>query len=398
MSNLEEFTRNAKDALEDLNPANLNPANPDSPLSGAKGAAAGVALAVLPIAVERVVRFAGDKASNRVSSDELSQKVSDLSGRAAGKAREATEKVTPDMPKPTSGASGMLGKVFSGGDSDDAGDGGMLGKLFSRGDSDSAGDDDAKSEDGAGKSDDGGGGRAAPGYGSGRRMPIQQSIDVAVPVRKVYDAWTQYEEWPKFMHRVDSVDQSDETTVAISTKTWGITKRSEATILEAHPDEKIEWNVEQGLSHTGVVTFHQLSDRLTRIEVTVDVEPDSLLEKAGRGMRYAKRAVRGDLHRFKAYVELYEDEIEKGWRGTIEGGEVKQRTERKSSSGQRTERKSSSGQRTQRKSSSGRSRGSQNGSSRSRSGSGSRSRSNGSSSRSRRRTSGSPRSGSRKSS
>ena len=352
MANLEAFTSNAKEALEEVNPA-----NPDSPLSGAKGAAAGVALAVLPIAVERVVRFAGDKASQKMPSDNLSEKVSDLGGKAAGKARNATDKVTPEMPKGNGG--GMLGKIFSRGDDDDAG-----------GDSD--GDSDS---------------RAAPGYGSGRRMPIQQSVDVGVPLSKVYDAWTQYEEWPRFMHRVESVDQADETTVAFSTKTWGITKRFEAKILVAHPDERIEWTVEQGLSHAGVVTFHKLSDRLTRIEVTVDVEPDSLLEKMGRGMRYAKRAVRGDLHRFKAYVELYEDEIEKGWRGTIEDGEVKRRTERKPA------RRSSNGSRSGSSRSGGSSR------SRSRGGS-SRSRSNGSSSRSRSRrsTSGRSRSGSRSSS
>jgi hypothetical protein len=68
-------------------------------------------------------------------------------------------------------------------------------------------------------------------------------------------------------------------------------------------------------------------------------------------MRFVKRAVRGDLHRFKAYMELKE-EAEGGWRGTIEDGEVKSRTERKSSS------KSSSG-----RSAGGRSRGSRNGSS-----------------------------------
>src|SRR5918998_5711521 len=116
MANLEAFTSNAKEALEEVNPA-----NPDSPLSGAKGAAAGVALAVLPIAVERVVRFAGDRASSRIKSENLSQSVSDLGGRAAGKAREATEKITPDAPKPASGAGGMLGKLFSRGGDDESG-------------------------------------------------------------------------------------------------------------------------------------------------------------------------------------------------------------------------------------------------------------------------------------
>ena len=57
---------------------------------------------------------------------------------------------------------------------------------------------------------------------------------------------------------------------------------------------------------------------------------DNLIGKASRGMRFVKRAVRGDLHRFKAYVELNEDS-ERGWRGTIEDGDVKRRTDRRSS-------------------------------------------------------------------
>jgi hypothetical protein len=63
--------------------------------------------------------------------------------------------------------------------------------------------------------------------------------------------------------------------------------------------------------------------------VTLDMKPDGMVEKMGRGMRFAKRAVRGDLHRFKAYAEM-EEEPEGGWRGTIEDGEVKRKTERKS--------------------------------------------------------------------
>jgi len=162
-------------------------------------------------------------------------------------------------------------------------------------------------------------------------MPIQQSVDVAVPVKVAYNLWSQFEEWPTFMHRVDSADQVDDATVEISTKVWGITKRFKAEIVEQRPDERIEWNVEEGLLHRGVVTFHELAPRLTRIEVSLDVEPEGLIEKAGRGMRFAKRAVRGDLHRFKAYAEVAEEAEEGGWRGTIEGGDVKRKTERKSS-------------------------------------------------------------------
>jgi uncharacterized membrane protein len=173
-------------------------------------------------------------------------------------------------------------------------------------------------------------------HGSGRRMPIQQAVDVAVPVKVAYNLWTQFEDWPTFMHRVDSAQQVDDSTVEFTTKVWGMTKSFEAEIIEQRPDERIEWDVGEGLSHSGVVTFHELAPRLTRIEVSLDVEPESLLEKAGRGMRFAKRAVRGDLHRFKAYAEIEEAAEDGGWRGTIEDGDVKRKTERKAHSGGRS--------------------------------------------------------------
>src|SRR5689334_21458754 len=35
-----------------------------------------------------------------------------------------------------------------------------------------------------------------------RRLPIQRWTDIAAPVATVYDKWTEFEEFPKFMHRV----------------------------------------------------------------------------------------------------------------------------------------------------------------------------------------------------
>jgi Polyketide cyclase / dehydrase and lipid transport len=167
----------------------------------------------------------------------------------------------------------------------------------------------------------GGGGGGVPGVGKGRRMPVQQSCDVAVPLETAYNQWTQYEEWPNFMHRVTRVTQEDECTVSFATKIWGVTKEFQADIDTQRPDERVKWRVSQGITHTGVVTFHELAPRLTRIELTVDVDPGSLLEKYARGARYIKRAMRADLHRFKAFIEM--QEVETGaWRGVIEEGEL----------------------------------------------------------------------------
>jgi uncharacterized membrane protein len=259
--------------------------------------AAGAALIALPYAAQGIAKLTGGRTGGEKVS-ELGEKVKDkAAGKATGKAKEVVGDVADDkMPSAPQGLKGLFG----------------------------GGSDDDSSQNG------GEGGRSAPGHGSGRRMPIQQSVDVAVPIKTAYNLWTQFENWPQFMHRVDQAEQVDDATVSMSTKVWGITKRFKADIIEQRPDERIEWDASEGLSHTGVATFHKLAPRLTRIELTLDIEPDSLLEKAGRGMRFTKRAARGDLHRFKAFAEL-EEESDGGWRGTIEEGEVKRKTDRKQS-------------------------------------------------------------------
>jgi uncharacterized membrane protein len=170
--------------------------------------------------------------------------------------------------------------------------------------------------------DSGGGSKGgAPGVGKGRRMPVQQSVDIAVPIETAYNQWTQFEDWPNFMHRVTRVTQEDDCTVSFATKIWGKTKEFSAKIETQRPEERIKWRVSQGITHTGVVTFHELAPRLTRVELTMDVDPGSLIEKAARGMRHVKRAARADLHRFKAFIEM--QELETGaWRGVIEDGEL----------------------------------------------------------------------------
>lgn len=164
----------------------------------------------------------------------------------------------------------------------------------------------------------------ASGTGKGRRMPIQQEVDIGVPLKVVYNQWTQFEEWPQFMHRIDQASQKDESTVSFRAKIWGFSKEFVAEIIEQRPDDRIRWKVKEGIAHTGVVSFHELAPDLTRVQVSIDLEPGSMLEKMARGMRHVKRAVRGDLHRFKAYIEMEEDATG-AWRGEIDNGSVKKK-------------------------------------------------------------------------
>jgi len=302
MTELARVTRTA------LKTATKSKGKNEGPLSDPrKLVAAGVGMAALPVAVEQIAKRVVPKVSDIGGA--AKEKVSDAASGAASTLGEGAKQA----------AKGAVASKLPGLSGDEGGKGGVLSKLTPG----SSGDEGDRE------------GRAAPGQGgSGRRMPLQQSVDVAVPIKVAYNRWTLFEDWPDFMHRVESVDQVDDTTLSFSTKVWGITRRFEAEIVEQRPDQRIEWNVTEGLAHTGVVTFHKLADRLTRIEVSMDVEPHGPLEKMGRGLRFTKRAVRADLHRFKALIEL-DEEAEGGWRGTIKDGKVARRTERRTGNASR---------------------------------------------------------------
>jgi len=156
----------------------------------------------------------------------------------------------------------------------------------------------------------------AKGWGRGRRLPIQCSVDVAVPVEVAYDQWTQFEDFPEFMHRVERIEQRDDDTLVWHENVWGIRRSWESEIVEQVPDERIAWRSDSRGGHSGVITFHELSDRLTRVELNVDLQPQGLFEKMASGMRFHRRAIKTDLQRFKAFVEMRNEETG-AWRGEI---------------------------------------------------------------------------------
>jgi uncharacterized membrane protein len=173
----------------------------------------------------------------------------------------------------------------------------------------------------------GGGEDGGPsGTGKGRRLPVQESVDVAVPLETAYNQFTQFEDFPEFMHRVEKLEQRDDTHLVWHENIWGIRREWEAEITEQRPNERIAWKSLSGTQTSGVVTFHRLSDRLTRIEVNLDFQPKGVFEKTASGFRMSRRAVKSDLMRFKAFIEMSDEETG-AWPGRVEEGEVVEQAE-----------------------------------------------------------------------
>jgi uncharacterized membrane protein len=145
---------------------------------------------------------------------------------------------------------------------------------------------------------------------------IEKSIDVEVPVRTAYNQWTQFEEFPSFMEGVTSVTQLDDRRLRWQANIGGKDKEWTSEITEQRPDERVAWKSTSGARNAGVVTFHRLADRKTRVMLQLEYDPEGMVENVGDAVGLVTARVTRDLTRFKDYIETRQRETG-AWRGEV---------------------------------------------------------------------------------
>ena len=146
---------------------------------------------------------------------------------------------------------------------------------------------------------------------------IEQSVDVNVPVHIAYNQWTQFEEFPRFMEGVEEIRQLDDKRLYWRANVGGKEKEWDAVITEQIPDQRIAWKNTTGAKNAGVVTFHHINDKTTRVMLQLEYDPEGIVENVGDAIGVVSSRVRGDLERFKGFIEERGSETG-AWRGKVE--------------------------------------------------------------------------------
>lgn len=141
--------------------------------------------------------------------------------------------------------------------------------------------------------------------------------EIDLPVRTVYDQWTQFEDFPLFMKYVDDIRQVDDRTLEWHASILGVKRDWTAEITEQTPDQRIAWAASDGTKNAGVVTFHALSDDRTKVVLQLEIDPEGFLESVADWGGVAKDRAAKDLEIFKDFIES-RGKSTGAWRGTIE--------------------------------------------------------------------------------
>jgi uncharacterized membrane protein len=145
---------------------------------------------------------------------------------------------------------------------------------------------------------------------------LEESIEVEAPVTATYNQWTQFEEFPRFMEGVESVTQLDDKRVHWVAEVAGKRKEWDAEITRQVPDREIDWVGLGDPDNRGRIVFEALDRDTSKVTMMLDYDPEGIVEEVGDALGLVKRRVRGDMERFKEFIETRGRETG-GWRGQI---------------------------------------------------------------------------------
>ncbi|MFJ9008522.1 SRPBCC family protein [Streptomyces canus] len=158
-----------------------------------------------------------------------------------------------------------------------------------------------------------------------RGQHVEETVEVAVPVRTAYNQWTQFKTFPRFSAVVHGVEQVRPTVTAWTIGYGPLRHRFAVEIVEQDPDSYLAWRgLEQRPSHQGEVEFRPTESGGTAITVRMLLEPRGAAKQltgSSKVTQVTARVVRRELQHFKQFIEGLGQEGG-AWRGTIRNGRV----------------------------------------------------------------------------
>jgi uncharacterized membrane protein len=131
---------------------------------------------------------------------------------------------------------------------------------------------------------------------------IDKTIEIPADVREVYEAWTAFADYPKFMETITTVVVAPDDRLHWVALVEEDTIEWDADVIERTPDEGVKWRATDG-RETGEVRFEKLATGLTKVTYQLEYDPASWEGKPDTVRHWMRRRVDRDLDQFRKMVE-----------------------------------------------------------------------------------------------
>jgi uncharacterized membrane protein len=148
------------------------------------------------------------------------------------------------------------------------------------------------------------------GAGGGRRaIDFQKSIIIDAPVERVYDFWSNFENFPLFMSHVREVRSlGDDRSHWTITGPAGVSVEFDAVLTKNEPNKLLTWKSVEGstVGHAGVIRFEPTENDGTRLDIRMSYNPPAGVLGHLVATLFGvdpKSSMQDDLVRFKSLIE-----------------------------------------------------------------------------------------------
>lgn len=142
---------------------------------------------------------------------------------------------------------------------------------------------------------------------------VNKSVVVKANVTDVYRIWSNFDKFPLFMKNIKSVTKTDDDTSHwVMQGPLGVKVEWDAKTIQQDENKRIAWkSIDGDIKTSGQVTFDELSQGETRVNVSMGYEPPA--GAAGKAVAdlfsNPESRLEDDLHRFKDYIEKTDERI-----------------------------------------------------------------------------------------
>jgi uncharacterized membrane protein len=146
-------------------------------------------------------------------------------------------------------------------------------------------------------------------------MLITKSITVARPRSEVYAFWRDFENLPRFMRHVESVQNlGGGRSHWVAKGIAGTDREWDAELVEDKPNERVSWRTigaGDTARHAGTVSFLSVGDSATEVRVDIEYDPPAGALGASIARLFGEepsQQIEEDLERFKRVLETGDTE------------------------------------------------------------------------------------------